>query len=543
MAKTDSAKMKSTAEERLIALAALLNYGRIININEDDIKELYAKIEKINQLETDEDMQLACDYELDKINSIDDLRQRIKEQKSKWGTLLFEKYDEDKMKTAVYDVLRATSYNNSKEPQGQTNLNEKTAEVFAEIIKQKKLDDIFVPLKGKADNEQTYADKLAEIIATNTIALTARMKCDFESYKKRTKNTSVEEIIPDINHFLNHPITRIINFETGKSTENNARRIAIRERFGNKSRPDFVRLLATMQEIGSEYCDNPYKPKNKTNINQSFGQIEKIVGLIYGKDKEKVLQKMFGDNYAENKEQAIEKCVDLYGKLYTACLSEKINKEWCANGNGNEGIPKGGANNFTRNISMFINNAVETGKLNPFKIFECPIDDTKGDETNLTASVHHNFTIAAIENACGGLMDDTSTEACSNVVNNLGLFTLVIGKEVHGSLEPDKKVILGAETNGSLPNNIVFAGSAKGINAEVLERLGIKKESDLYKLIMRNVAEKDKNGRIFAQMKLPEGKFVENIRNECKALDEQRNAASRTIGGLLKATMKKLRNK
>mgnify|MGYP003339195848 CR=1 FL=1 len=32
---------------------------------------------------------------------------------------------------------------------------------------------------------------------------------------------------------------------------------------------------------------------------------------------------------------------------------------------------------------------------------------------------------------------------------------------------------------------------------------------------------------------------VEDIRNECKALDEQRNAASRTIGGLLKATMKK----
>ena len=567
MAKTDSAKMTSTAEERLIALSALLNFGRIINIKEKDVQNLYEKIEKINELQTEEDLQASLEYEqilgsdLDKIKSVEDLRQRIQEQKSKLGTRLFEQYGTDKIRSAVYDVLRATAYGNGKEAKRQTNINEKTAQGFAEIIEQKKLDEIFVPVKGEADNTQTYADKLAEIVAINNTALIERMGYDFESYKKRVKNPVVEEVIPDINYFLVQPHECKFNFITHKNiydsdpinvamekekfnANKDMRRKDIRGPFSAKARPNFVRLMATMQEIGFEHCDNNLKSMNETDINKSFAKIEKIIEEIYGNDKEKVLQGMFGKDYEQRKTQAVESCIDLYGKLYTACLSEKITKEWTAKGNYIKGLSKNAAKDFTRNVSDFISNALTEGKLNPFKMFECPIEETKGDETNLTASVHHNFTVGAIEDACGKMgrygVKDTSIEACSDTVNNLGLFTEIIGKEVHGSLEPSGEIVLSAKKNNSFPKNMIFAGSAKGITPTVLEGLGYDKNSQLYKMIMQNVKNQDKNGRIFAHMKLPEGKVIENIREECENIDKQKT--SRTISDLFKITTGKGKN-
>lgn len=560
MAKPDSSKMISTAEERLIALSALLNYGRIINIQDKDIEELYQKIEKINELQTDEDMQLACDYDLDKIKSVDDLRQRIQEQKSKLGTKLFEQYGVDKVKTAVYDSLRSTSYGNGKDPKKQTGLSEKTAQYFADIIGLKKLEDPFVPDKGKAEPQQTYADKLAEIISYNYNALVERMRYDFEGYKKRVKNPAVEEVVSDIYYFTSERSEISFHFITGKSEKkacpgDEARAVAefneakrkrrekIRGPFSDEARPNFVKLLATMQNIGFNHCDNNLKSMNETDINHSFTEIENIVGKIYGADKEKVLQGMFGKNYTQHKDEAINKCVDLYGKLYAACLSEKITKEWTAK-DGTPEIPEGGAKDFTRNISAFINNALTSGKLNPFKIFECPTEETKGDETNLTASVHHNFTVGAIEDACGKMAEygvkDTSIEACSEAVNNLGLFTEIIGKEVHGSLEPNYDIILGAENNGKMPRNMIFAGSADGIDAKVLEKLGFKKDSNLYKMIMQNVNQKDKEGRIFSYMELPEGKVISKIREDCRKKDAQKT--QRNILDLAKIVIGKDKN-
>ena len=91
----------SNLNGRLLVGTAFLDYCALAEISNTDIDKLYAKIEKLNELSSEKDMELVVKYDLENLTSKDALKERIKQIRSQTAEKIFDYYALSEQNAAV----------------------------------------------------------------------------------------------------------------------------------------------------------------------------------------------------------------------------------------------------------------------------------------------------------------------------------------------------------------------------------------------------------------------------------------------------------
>ncbi|MBQ9235347.1 MAG: hypothetical protein IJ184_02660 [Alphaproteobacteria bacterium] len=540
-AKSGEQRFHRPIENYLAIELALLDYARVVNISEDDIRELYEKVaqvrERINDnTSTDDDWNIVEEYELydiESIQSVDDLREKIKNSKEKIATSIFEGAAFAKTGAVVGNVLSQLGVNKNE-----------VVQLTDAIVGQKLEENVTLKDKSEVSMAELLAMRLGE--GGKKSALQKIINNDFKVYETLPKNEFAESLRPRIEHYLTgNAGGEVINYKTSKQDKEKQFRDDVRGEF-RKIRPDFIQLTGTMLLHGRNQTDNMEDAASLSHMQQKLED-------IYGKDKAPaVLREMLEIGKDDDLRAAYDKkCSELYGKFMVGVLSLKMN--YNRNTNNNDTNYSDYADTINR---KFIEN-LAAGRLTKEVVmnlcFATPDEsncDANASGEKQAVSVHHKMPVgsgkgltAAMRKKGAKLPEYDEVAAASELVNKLGNFCLVIGTEMHQSIEARGRLDMGKEHD-----DMVFAAKVFDKTLMVTDDKGCKKMADfkghekispnLMKLIERYGKEK----MVICNMRLPSSPVIEkyyaDIRNQNQEQQERKYSIKQLMRNIAKRNSK-----
>ncbi len=262
----------SNLNGRLLVGTAFLDYCALAEISNTDIDKLYAKIEKLNELSSEKDMELVVKYDLENVTSKDALKERIKQIRSQTAEKIFDYYALSAQNAAVVQGVMT-----------RAGIRKDVAAEMTQAISERKLD---TPYK----NEDTrYADKLYAHLATSSKKMKENLASDYQTYRDTdTHNPVIEAIKDNIDSYVPAE-EKALSYSTGKSDADKAFRGDVRNNFKTGIRPQFVTLYGLMMRNGQQRAKNPSLNSNYRDFEAQLKKICDTSGLNYLAETDKAL--------------------------------------------------------------------------------------------------------------------------------------------------------------------------------------------------------------------------------------------------------------
>ncbi|MBQ7660002.1 MAG: hypothetical protein IJS26_04620 [Alphaproteobacteria bacterium] len=456
---TKEQKISIENNNRSILLeVALLDYCRFSNVSDADIALLYERVEQIKKdFENEKEYALEpmLKYDLENINSKEDLKLRIKEKKAQ----------------IARHILDYTGFSNTEKAFVFINTYLKSIGLKKDsvILTNAMLDQ---KLNEHYDEKTTKADRLSNLLVGQIKQLKQNLTAHFKSYQdSNQKHDIVEQMRPSIeDHLSNVEQTTVFNFMV--KSEDKAFRDLLRSDFNyhkNKDslsdkdgvKPAFLKLYGYMMEAGMKAL-TPEKSESAYSLFK--GKLEAFFGFGY---EDEMLKAFDASDLDECKKKFYEKSKNLYVKTVAALLSKKAEydvEHKIYTTDMAEYIRANINNSYIKGLQKGINQVSALGLVDEIgpdaKLSRSQEDALNkqllGDLTDRQeVSVHHRITIGSakdiVQKLFGRVPYAKMRTIASDMVNTLGNIELVIGKAKHQSLEPKDKIVLGAEKS-----NIIF---------------------------------------------------------------------------------------
>ncbi len=504
---------KIDLETRILATFSLMEISKTdaANISAADIEELYKKIADLNEkvLEDEKALDLVIEHQLEDINNIDQLKERI-------------------YRSRAINAYKQLGYFGLAS--GQTNEHEMSgAEILATLMHEagiKNADELSAAAcSGELDDES--ADKLHKELSGRMGFFKKRLTEDFATYnQENAKNNSIELIREDIEEytFEKNP-TKSYEFNVNKEQKNF--RHDIRNDFNQTTKPDFLKLYGTMLTEGKNAAQ-------KSSIGSTYPVFRQMIEASVGKDAaDAEIDQALGISPEEAAQPGIEtkrkaaykeKCTELYFKTVAGLLSQKYEYNLSHRTDSNWPTYLQTIDNvYIRGLCSSQNDIAALAFQDPdykqqfeSKAKEHQLSKELRDETAdmQIVSIHHKFPIGAVYDVYDQILpscsEDRKKEKCSKLVNNRSNMVYVIGQEMHQSLEAKRQMNFRKNQDA-----MIFAAriNCAGLK-NIMRQLPAYMQEGLNKYV--KIGENDKTKDITSSMKFSEPTEITTIRDEIK---------------------------
>ena len=468
----------SNLNGRLLVGTAFLDYCALAEISNSDIDKLYAKIEKLNELSSEKDMELVVKYDLENVTSKDALKERIKQIRSQTAEKIFDYYALSEQNAAVVQGVMT-----------RAGIKKNVAAEMRQAISERKLD---APYK----NEDTrYADKLYAHLTAASKKMKENLASDYQTYcDTGAHNPVIEAIKENIVSYVPAE-EKALSYSTEKSDADKAFRRDIRNNFKEGIRPQFVTLYGLMMRNGMQRAKNPSLNSNYQNFE---ARLKEICGLNYLAEADKALgcqtQGLSAADARKVRETRYnQKSQEVYFKTAYALLSLKIKDDQTRS------VPA--TTNYTtiaNTIDIKFISDLCAGQTNvnclalvePDNSYAANMREERLKQERYKqdiaedqhVSIHHKLPVGSAKDLVENfktkqlspdkdlvenfktkqLSPDMELEFAASLVNTLGNMSLIIGKDVHKKLEANGYYKLDDK------DDMIFAAR---INKSALEKI------------------------------------------------------------------------
>ena len=456
----------SNLNGRLLVGTAFLDYCALAEISNTDIDKLYAKIEKLNELSSEKDMELVVKYDLENLTSKDALKERIKQIRSQTAEKIFDYYALSEQNAAVVQGVMT-----------RAGIKKDVAAEMTQAISERKLD---APYKN---DDARYADKLYAHLTTASKKMKENLAADYQTYCDTGAHNPVIEAIKDNIDSYVPAEEKALSYLTGKSDADKAFRGDIRDNFKEGIRPQFVTLYGLMMRNGQQRAKNPSLNSNYRDFEAQLKKICDTRGLNYLDEADKALCcQTQGLSAAEARKvretRYNQKSQEVYFKTAYALLSLKFKDDQTRS------VPA--TTNYTTIADTIDNRFISdlcAGQTNvnclalvePDNSYAANMREERLKQERYKqdiaedqhVSIHHKLPVGSAKDLVKNFKmrrfsPDMELESAASLVNTLGNMSLIIGKDVHKKLEADGYYKLDDK------DDMIFAAR---INKSALEKI------------------------------------------------------------------------